>query len=373
VRLALDATSLLGNRTGVGSFTGALVERFATRDDLDLTLFGVTWRGRDGLRAAAPPGVAVVGRPMAARPLRAAWRRADLPPVEWWTGRVDVVHGPNFVVPPSRHAAEVVTVHDLTCVRFPELCTPDTLEYPALLARAARRGAWFHTVSSTVGDEVRDLLGVPADRVQVVPNGAPSPTDADANASRAAEGRRLAGAERYVLSLGTIEPRKDLVGLVAAFDEVAVARTDVVLVLAGPDGWGADAVGAAIGASPHRRRIRRLGWVAPGDRDALLAGATAFAYPSRYEGFGLPPLEAMAQRTPVVATRAGALPEVLGDAAAWADVGDRAGLAEALAGVLDDADRREALVARGLARLGRYDWDSTADGLVQLYRRSLDG
>jgi glycosyltransferase involved in cell wall biosynthesis len=373
LRLALDATSLLGHRTGVGSVTAALVDRLADRDDVALSVFGVTWRGRDGLRAAVPPSVRVVGRPMAARPLRLAWRHADVPPVEWWTGAVDVVHGPNFVVPPARHAAEVVTVHDLTCVRFPEMCTRDTLEYPDLLARAARRGAWFHTVSATVGGEVRELLGVPADRVQVVPNGAPSPADGATAAARAAEGRRLAGAERYLLSLGTLEPRKDLVGLVAAFEELADDRPELVLVIAGPDGWGADAVHAAVDSSRHQGRIRRLGWVAQDQRDALLAGAAAFAYPSRYEGFGLPPLEAMAQRTPVVASRAGALPEVLGDAAAWAQVGDLASLAAALASVLDDEVLRDALVARGLERLDRYDWDATADGLVDLYRRAVNG
>jgi glycosyltransferase involved in cell wall biosynthesis len=168
-------------------------------------------------------------------------------------------------------------------------------------------------------------------------------------------------------------PRKDLVGLVAAFEELADDRPELVLVIAGPDGWGADAVHATVDASRHHGRIRRLGWVAPDQRDALLAGAAAFAYPSRYEGFGLPPLEAMAQRTPVVATRAGALPEVLGDAAAWAEVGDLASLAAALASVLDDEVLRDALVARGVEQLDHYDWDATADGLVQLYGRAVNG
>src|SRR5699024_10433228 len=112
--------------------------------DLEVIAFGVTWRGRDELGPSMPAGIDVVGRPMAARPLRQAWRRADVPPIELWTGPVDVVHGPNFVVPPTRKAAELVTVHDLTCVRFPQLCTADTLEYPDLIRRAVRRGATIH-------------------------------------------------------------------------------------------------------------------------------------------------------------------------------------------------------------------------------------
>jgi glycosyltransferase involved in cell wall biosynthesis len=373
VRLALDATSLLGPRTGVGTFTTELVDRLAARPDVDLVAFGVTWRGRTDLPAQVPSGVRVVRRPMAARPLRELWRRVDLPPVEWWTGPVDVVHGPNFVVPPARRAAEVVTVHDLTCLRFPDMCTADTLQYPELLRRAVRRGAWVHTVSEAVADEVRERFSVPPGRVRAVPNGAPAAVHPDRVASLAARGRTLAGAERYVLSLGTLEPRKDVPTLVRAFDAVAAADPDVVLVVAGPDGWGADAVSDAIARSPHRHRIRRLGWVEPADRDALLAGAAAFAYPSVYEGFGLPPLEAMAHRTPVVATRAGALPEVLGDAAGWADPGDAEGLAAALLAVLGDDRRQEALVAGGLSRLARYRWDRTAEAMVGLYVDAVAG
>ncbi|MDQ3145333.1 MAG: glycosyltransferase family 1 protein, partial [Actinomycetota bacterium] len=141
LRVAFDATPLLGVRTGVGAFTASVLEGLALRPDVDVTAFAVTWRGRDALAAMVPAGVALPRRPMAARPLRELWARSDVAPVEWWTGPVDVVHGTNFVVPPGRDAAEVVTVHDLTAVRFPELCTPDTLRWPALLRRALDRGA----------------------------------------------------------------------------------------------------------------------------------------------------------------------------------------------------------------------------------------
>ena len=121
--------------------------------------YSVSWRGRGDVEAALPSDVRVARRPMAARPLRELWPRAEWPPIEWWTGPVDVVHGPNFVVPPTgRGAAELVTVHDLTCVHHPELCTPDTLEYPHLIRRALRRGAHVHAVSRFVADEVDRCL-----------------------------------------------------------------------------------------------------------------------------------------------------------------------------------------------------------------------
>ncbi len=368
MRLAFDATPLLGPRTGVGVVTAEVLARLAGRPDLDVTAFAITWRGRHQLAAQIPAGVASVARPMAARPLRQAWARGDRPPIEWWTGPVEVVHSPNYVVPPARRAAELLSVHDLTFVHHPELCTRDTLAYPPLIRRALGRGATIHTGSEFVAGEIRDEFGVEADRVQVVPYGvteAPAPGPG----TDAAAGRALAGADRYVLALGTVEPRKDQPGLVRAFDELAGDHPDVVLVLAGPDGWGAEALTRAMAASPYRARIRRLGWVDDDQRAALLRGASVYAYPSRYEGFGLPPLEAMAAGVPVVTTRTGSLPEVVGSAAVLVEPGHHDELAQALADVLDDPARADELRRAGAERCAHFSWDATADGLVSLYRR----
>jgi glycosyltransferase involved in cell wall biosynthesis len=184
-------------------------------------------------------------------------------------------------------------------------------------------------------------------------------------------GRALAGTDRYVLALGTIEPRKDLPTLVAAFDAVAGGDRDLRLVVAGPDGWGQAAFDEAVGRAAHRDRVVRLGWVDGADRAGLLAGATVFAYPSLYEGFGFPPLEAMSVGVPVVTTSAGALVEVLGDAARFAAPGDVDDLAQALLSVLTDLDVRHELATLGRARVDAYSWDRCADGLVELYRSVL--
>jgi glycosyltransferase involved in cell wall biosynthesis len=372
MRIAVDVTSLIGARTGIGSFTNELVTRLP-RSDIDVTAFAVTRRGSGALRSQLPGGVETARRPMAARPLRWAWRHVDRPRIEFWTGPVDVVHGPNFVVPPARSAAEVMTVHDLTCVRYPELCTSDTLRVPALIRRALDRGAWVHAVSGSVALEVIEHFDADPSRVVAIPNGAPDAVDAAVCDLLAARGQAVAGAATYLLGLGTIEPRKDFPSLVAAFDRLAESRPDLHLVIAGPDGWGAEALTDALARSRYRSRIRRLGWVSDDDRNALLAGASVFAYPSRYEGFGLPPLEALAHRTPVVATRAGALPEVLGDAAAWAEVGDIESLSTAIASVLDDESISSAIVSAGIERIARYSWDTTVSSLVDLYRQVAGG
>ena len=367
MRIAFDATALLGPRTGVGVFTTELLDRLAARDEVDVVAYGVSWRGRGDLEARLPAGVSSTRRPMAAQPLRRAWARSDRPPIEWFTGPVDLVHGPNFVVPPTRHAAQVATVHDLTCIRFPELCTADSLAYPELIRRALDRGATIHAVSAFVGDEVRDAFDVGADRVVVVPNGV-TPL-ADGPGTDAATGVELAGGARYVLAVGTVEPRKDLPGLVEAFDLLAADDAELRLVIAGPDGWGADALTRVVAASPHRDRIVRLGWVDDDARAALVRGAAVFAFPSRYEGFGLPPLEAMAAGTPVVATAAGSLPEVLGDAALLVAPGDADALAAALNRVLGDAATAAELVRAGRQQAAQFTWDATADGIVGIYRR----
>ena len=366
MRIAVDLTSLLDPPTGVTNVLRRHLDGLGRRTGAEVVGFAASWRGRDRLSSVVPSGSVdrLVRRPMAARPLRASWRRADHPRIERWTGPVDVVWGPNFVVPPARRGtARLATVHDLTCVRHPELCTADVLQYPALLRRAAGAGAHFHVVSRAVGDEVADVFGVEPERVHVVRNGVDPSVPGDAT-----RGWALAGAARYVLAVGTIEPRKDHPGLVRAFD--ALDDPEVHLVLAGADGWGADALAAALASSPSARagRVRRLGFVDDAQRADLLAGAAVLAYPSVYEGFGLPPLEAMAAGTPVVATTAGALPEVLGDAADLVPVGDTDALGAALRRVLDDEAHRADLVARGRARAAALTWDAPLRDLADLFR-----
>src|SRR5579863_1602418 len=126
MRVALDATPLLGHRTGVGNFCAGVLGGLGRRDDLAVAAFAVSWRRRAELALLVPPNVRTVQRAMPARPLHALWGRGRVPPLEWFIGAADVVHGTNFVVPPTRRAARVITVHDLTVIRFPELCEGPT-------------------------------------------------------------------------------------------------------------------------------------------------------------------------------------------------------------------------------------------------------
>ncbi|MGH9129250.1 MAG: glycosyltransferase family 4 protein [Acidimicrobiales bacterium] len=369
LRVALDATPLLGTRTGVATFCAGALSGLGRQRGLMVGAYAVSWRRRGGIAGQLPPGVEVLGRAMPARPLHLAWRWLGQPPAEWFFGEVDVVHGTNFVVPPARRSAQVVTVHDLTSMRYPQMCEPASLGFPGQVRRAVARGAWVHTPSEWVAAEVTDLLGINPERVRAVHHGSEPPS-----AGSVPEPERVAlppSVGRYVLALGTVEPRKDLVGLVRAFDQLAGDRPDAGLVIAGADGWGAAALGEAVAGSAYGERIVRLGYVSPGAREWLLRGAEVLAYPSVYEGFGLPPLEAMVRGVPVVATRAGALVEVLGDGADLVAVGDPVELAGAVSRLLDDGAAAAELGERGKRRAAAFSWDRCADGLVSLYRDAV--
>jgi glycosyltransferase involved in cell wall biosynthesis len=363
LRVAIDATPLLGPRTGVGAFVHGLLSALVTDpDDLVLTAFGLTWNGRSALPHALPPGVSPPRRlPAPAAVLLPVWARADHPVVERWTGPIDVVHGTNFVAPPAHRAAAVVTVHDLTAIHYPELCAPASRRYPALVRRALKRGALVHTHTEFVAAEVVDVFGADPDRVTAVPPGVDAPATEPPNPASSAPN---------ILAVGSVEPRKDLPTLVRAFDLVAAGQPDVRLILAGPDAWGVPDLDAALSASRFRSRIERIGWVSDSRRASLLRSATVLAFPSLYEGFGLPPLEAMAGGVPVVATAAGSVPEVVGRAARLVPPRDPEALATALLSVLTNDDERASLVERGRVQVAAYTWERCAHGLLELYRKA---
>jgi alpha-1,3-rhamnosyl/mannosyltransferase len=207
----------------------------------------------------------------------------------------------------------------------------------------------------------------------VAPGVPPLPDIAPPAARSLVESFLPPGVTRYVLAVGTAEPRKDLPGLVRAFDRLADRHADLALVLAGPPGWGEEALSVAVEGARAGARVVRTGWLQPPALAALLQEAAVLAFPSLYEGFGFPPLEAMAAGVPVVATRAGSLPEVLGDGAVLVDVGDHDGLVEALDGVLDDPALRQRLVASGAARAASFSWERCGEGLSNLYRDAAGG
>ena len=371
--VALDVTPLIGARSGVGHFVAEILDAMQTEPGIRLVPYSLSLRARRGVgipglsRPASgpsplPPGTRQL--PFPATAAIAAWGRLDQPSAERWLAPATVVHGTNFVVPPTRGAAAVVTVHDLTFARYPEMVTADVRRFVPALRRAVDRGAWVHTPSQFIAAEAKEILST--DRIVAVPHGVPrialppSPLGG------------LVGDSQFILAMGTLEPRKNIARLVEAFGPVAATHPGLQLLLAGADGPAKPAVLAARAALPAslQKRVHIAGYVDERMRATLLSRASVFAYPSLYEGFGFPVIEAMAAGTPVVAGEAGAIPEVAGDGALLVDPTDVDAIADGLTRVLDDPELAERLVKAGRKQAAGYSWRRAADGLTELYGRA---
>ncbi len=238
------------------------------------------------------------------------------------------------------------------------------------MRRAIARGATVHTGSQFVADEIEDVFGSglrAAGRIVVIPLGIPS-LSASSAMPPVVDG--ILDRQPFVLAIGTLEPRKNLPHLVGAFGLLADAHPDLHLVLAGHDGPARPAVDDAIARlpGPARARVIVTGSVDDAGKRALLERASVLAYPSIYEGFGFPLLEAMTVGVPVVAARAGSIPEVAGDAALLIEPTDEHALAAALEKAIDDETVRAQLIARGRDQVRAFSWEDTARALAACYR-----
>ena len=367
MRICVDIQAAVGQRTGVGQYTRALVQhlgRYSGADSLRLFYFDCQRRGRP-FPADRAEFRAVRWCP--GRLAQYAWKQWHMPPFDWLAGAADVYHFPNFVVPPLRRGKAVVSIHDMSFLRHPEFAEARNQRYLAsVIGHSARRADAIITLSRFSAREIQELLGVPADRIFPIPLGAalesPTPDAAAVQAMRA----RLGLDRPYLLTVSTLEPRKNIPLLVDVFERTAF---DGDLVIAGMRGWKYEPILARIAASPRRDRIRLPGYVPPADLPALYAGAQAFVFPSFYEGFGMPPLEAMLNGVPVVASTGGSLPEVLGDAAVLVEPNDCDAWVARLDAVLHDANLRRRLVAGGRLHAARFTWDETARQTWAVYQK----
>jgi glycosyltransferase involved in cell wall biosynthesis len=333
------------------------VGALAARSGLDVV--GVA--ARHGEQPVAPfvPRVPVSHLPVPRTALYELWHGPwPWPPVQRATGAVDVVHATAVAVPPAGDAPLVMTIHDLAFLADPSAFTRHGLRFFRRGTDLARRRADLVVVPSEATAAECRAAGFEPDRIRVVPWGhdAEPATPEQVATARARHGLP----ERYVLFVGTVEPRKNLRRLAAAWRRLG---TDVPLVLAGPEGWG-DAGVAGPGIVP-------IGFVAGGERDALYAGAAVVAYPSIREGFGLPVLEAMAQGAPVLTSTGTATAEVAGDAAVLVDPLDEAAIAAGLARLLDDPSAAAELGRRGRERASTYSWARSADGYLAAYEEAV--
>ncbi|HUX86877.1 MAG TPA: glycosyltransferase family 1 protein, partial [Chloroflexota bacterium] len=304
---------------------------------------------------------------------RAFWEQTLVPAQSVALG-VDVYHSPNYILPAALSRPSVVTIHDLTFLQAALHRLTSHLYLSALTALAIHRARAIIAVSAWTRDAIVSRYPEVADRIEVIYQGLdpdfrrPSPDELERFRDR------LGWLGPYVLFVGTLEPRKNVARLIAAYERaVEAAGLPHHLVLIGARGWKTEEIDHAVSHSPLRQRIHRIGYVSEEELPLWYAAADLFVYPSLLEGFGLPPLEAMASGTPVITSNCSALPEVVGDAAVTVSPDDTGALSSAIVRVLLDPLFADSLRQAGLRRAQLFTWSEAARRHVALYERITSG
>lgn len=367
MRVLIDIQAAMAQRAGVGRYTKSLVEHLAAWANGDeIRLFYFDFR-RKGQPFVVPGATERAIHWCPGRIVQKAWKTIGWPPFDWFAGRADVYHFPNFVRPPLRRGHSVVTIHDTSFLRWPDTLEAGNLEYlTGQMKRTVRDADAIITNSAFTAREVEELLKVRQEKIFPIllglADGIRRPSDA-----AIAEGRQRLKLERpYLLMVSTLEPRKNVELLVDVFERLGDFHGD--LVIAGGRGWKYGPILERMRNSSRASDIRHLAYVGEDLLPALYAGAELFVFPSLYEGFGFPPLEAMACGTPVISSNTASLPEVVGDAAELVDGFDADHWAARVRGLLSDSRRRAQLRAKGLERARQFSWDDTARKTWGVYR-----
>lgn len=349
----------------MGEYVHQVARALAQPDSgVALTLFTSSWKDRPPSDLAAIGSLRISDHRVPVSVLNMIWHRLERPSIEWLTrGRYDVAFSPHPLLMPARHASQVVMVHDLDFLDHPERTRAEIRrDYPALAASHARRADCVIVPSRYTGDQVVARFGVPRQQVAVCSPGIPewrAPVD------------RFKG-DGYVLFMGTLEPRKNVDGLLNAYGRILARRGGAPkLVLAG--GAGPEARGwlDAIGRPPLAGHVEHIGYVREGERQRVYAGARVLVLPSFDEGFGMPALEAMSLGIPVVASRRGALPDLVGDAGVLVEPDDAESIASGLEGVLTDDGLADRLSRLGLERARPFQWQQTARAVRDAFQGAI--
>lgn len=374
--IAIDYTPAYEQGGGIGRYVRELVSALSHLDDE--TPYRLFVAGSSIQNLPSSPGRNFQWRPTRLTPrwLARIWHRARLPlPVELVTGRVKLYHATDFVLPPTLpQTRTLLTVHDLSFVRVPETASPALKSYlDTVVPLSVQRADHVLADSEATKNDLVALYGTPADKITVLLSGVDErfhPVN-DPRILADIRTRYHLGSEPYILSVGTVQPRKNFSRLIEALKHLHDTGTKHQLVIAGGRGWLDDPIYTSVQSAGLDQHVHFIGFASEHDLPALYSGAACFAFPSLYEGFGLPILEAMACGTPVLTSNISSLPEVAGDAALLINPYDVAAIAEGLWRLLNDHDLRQQMITRGLQRVRQYTWEASARHLMQVYRNLI--
>jgi glycosyltransferase involved in cell wall biosynthesis len=375
LKIGIDYTAALKQSGGIGRYTRGLITSLAQLDHQNYyTLLATADAPHAGLQTfQAYSNFTHQTYPLSERWLTIAWHRFYLPmPVEWFVGRLDLFHSPNFILPPTQRAKTLLTVHDLSFIRYPQGAVASLrIWLNQVVPRSLARADHILADSESTKKDLTEIFNIHPAHITVVGAGVEErfqPVTDAASLAAVQQRYRLPPSEKFILGLGTLEPRKNFTGLIAAFSASPVRETHH-LVIAGGKGWLYDDIFAAAQTSPAADRIHLIGFVADADLPALYSLADIFAYPSHYEGFGIPVIEAMACGVPVVCANNSCLPEVAGQSALQVMATDTVALAEALNRLATDFVLREQAIREGFRQAQKFNWPAAAERLLNVYQR----
>lgn len=378
MKIGIDIQCLTRPLTGIGYYTRGLLEGLAGLAEADrITPFYFSFHRQVELPSLVYKKMAPRDRKIPSGLLNLGWKRFGFPPVEWLIPGLDVYHFPDFIAGPVKRKPVVTTVYDLSFKRFPEFTEAKNLKYlensfPSSLERSDR----IIVVSRFTRDELVSLYPVSAGKVTVIEGGIEDAFRQSLTDDQLLRTRyRFHLPEKYLLTVGTWEPRKNLVRLLEAWSSLRAAGKagDYKLVLVGLKGWLCGEIEQKFRNQAGQLGVMALGYVPRSALPAVYRCASAFVYPSLYEGQGLPPLEAMASGIPVAAARAGALPEMLGEAALFFDPTDQSQMASTLEAILTRSDLAADLAEKGKRQSSHFTWERSARMTLDVYRAAAGG
>ncbi len=376
VQIGIDYTSAMHQSAGIGRYTREMVKALAAHSANSVEFYYYLFVADGKNFEPILPGANFAWCPtrLTERWLARLWYRLRLPLwVEAWTGPLDLFHAPDFILPPVKPGTRtVVTIHDLSFVREPDSVMPGmTAHLNQWVPRSVERADHVIAVSAATRQDLIELYQTPPEKISVLyhgvtPNFKPIKEPAALNTVRQKYGL---GERPFILSVGTIQPRKNYRRLVQAFAKI---DPSFALVIVGSKGWDYEEIFAEVTQRGLAERVHFPGFVVDADLPALYSAASLFVYPSLYEGFGLPALEAMACGTPVVVSNQSALPEVISEAGLLVDPRDVEAIATTMANVLADQNLHRQLSQAGLIQAARFTWDDVAMKLLRLYQMVLN-
>jgi len=366
LRVSFDMTPTIGFRTGIGQVVAHMYDAIAKNDKIALEPYALSFKAR-AYASELPDNTHFINVP--ARALLNTWKFSRWPTLKNQLGEIDLIHATNYLAPPvSKDTPLLITIHDVTMVKFPELVSPKVRSLIPILKKRISAGAHIHVPTMAIQKDVEEYFAKElsdTNKIHIVPFGVPTITESEPSEKI----KKLVNADPYILSIGMLEPRKNHARLIESFEAVYEKNPHIRLFLVGPDGPARPQIDEALSKLSYeaRSRITITGHVSNNDRSYILRHALLLAYPSIYEGFGLPILEAMATTTAIVTSKEGSLAEVGGDACEFVDPYSPNDIARGINLLLEDSELRKVLIKKGEKHLKKYTWEKTAQDLTQIY------